>query len=287
MSTTLEAALDYAGRDWAVFPIAPRGKLPVIPSAHGQTESPCAGECGRDGHGFYDATTDPDRIAEWWRRWPAANIGLRTGVLFDVVDIDGPEGLAALDAYRADRPVTWGPEARTGGGGWHLFHLPTGAGNRAGVLAKVDFRGAGGYVVAPPSIHPSGRPYRWAELAGPGEALEPLPDWLLQLVLPAPAPAATPTAGRIRSLPSAYGRRALEAELGRVALASPGDRNHQLNRSAFALGQLVGAGVLAAELVVSSLVEAAARAGLSGTEVEKTIASGLRKGLSQPRQVAG
>ena len=285
MSAFLDAALDYASRGWPVFPIAPRGKLPVIPSAHGPAEPACAGECGRDGHGFYDATTDPDRIAEWWRRWPTANIGVRTGVLFDVVDIDGPEGLAALDAYRADRPVTWGPEARTGGGGWHLFHLPTGAGNRAGVLTKVDFRGAGGYIVAPSSIHPSGRPYRWTEMAGPDEALEPLPAWLLELVLPAPTPAATPTAGRIRALPSAYGRRALEAELGRVALASPGDRNHQLNRSAFALGQLVGAGVLAAELVVASLVEAAARAGLSGREVEKTIASGLRKGMREPRQV--
>ena len=144
VSAFLDAALDYAGRGWSVFPIAPRGKLPVIPSAHGPAEPACAGECGRDGHGFYDATTDSARIAEWWRRWPAANIGLRTGVLFDVVDIDGPEGLASLDAYRADRPVTWGPEARTGGGGWHLFHRPTGAGNRAGVLAKVDFRGAGG-----------------------------------------------------------------------------------------------------------------------------------------------
>jgi hypothetical protein len=279
-----DAALDYAARGFLVFPVAPRGKLPAIPSAHGAGESPCAGECGRDGHGFYDATTDPDRITEWWRRWPTANVGLRTGVVFDVVDIDGPEGLAALDSYRADRPVTWGPEVRTGGGGWHLFHLPTGAGCRTAMLPKVDFRGAGGYVVAPPSIHPSGRPYSWHEMAGPDEPLEPLPDWLLELVLPAP-PAPAPTNGKIRTLPSAYARRALESELGRVAMACEGDRNHQLNRSAFALGQLVASGALTAEVVVAGLVDAAARAGLAGREVEKTIASGLRNGMRSPRQV--
>lgn len=69
-------------------------------------------------------------------------------------------------------------------------------------------------------------------------------------------------------------------------MANEGDRNDQLNRSAFALGQLVGAGLLAAELVVGKLVDAAARAGLSGREVENTIASRLRNGLRQPRQVS-
>lgn len=284
-TTMLDADLAYAARGWPVFPVAARGKLPLIPSAHKPGEPPCAGECGRDGHGFNDATTDPERIAEWRRRWPEANTGLRTGVAFDAVDIDGPEGLAALNDYRADRPITWGPEAQTGGDGWHLLHQPSGAGNRAAMLPKVDYRGVGGYIVAPPSIHPSGRPYRWTQ-AGPETPLEPLPDWLVELVLPPIAPGAAPTAGKIRTLPSAYGRRALEAELGRVAMANEGDRNTQLNRSAFALGQLVAAGVLTADLVVGSLVEAASRAGLSGREVEKTIASGLRNGMRQPRQVS-
>lgn len=283
--TSVDAPRAYAERGWPVFPVAARGKLPLIGSAHKDGE-PCEGECGRDGHGFYDATTDLDRITEWWRRWPTANIGLRTGVVFDVIDIDGPEGLEALNVYRADRPITWGPESQTGGGGWHLLHLPSGAGNRAGVLRKVDFRGAGGYIVAPPSVHPNGGLYRWAEMAGPDEPLEPLPGWLVGLILP-PAPPSSPApAGGGRGVSSSYGRQALDAELGRVAMAVEGDRNHQLNRSAFALGQLVGAGVLSADVVVSNLVAAAARAGLTGAEVEKTIASGLRKGLSQPRQVS-
>ena len=68
-------------------------------------------------------------------------------------------------------------------------------------------------------------------------------------------------------------------------MAPVGSRNDQLNRSSFALGQLVAAGVLPLELVVSRLVEAAARAGLVGREVEATIASGLKKGMAQPRRV--
>lgn len=172
MSGLSAAALDYAASGWPVFPVAPRGKLPLLPSAHKDGDPPCRGECGREGHGCHDATTDVDRIATWWKRYPKANIGLATGVVFDVVDIDGQEGLDALNAYRAERPITWGPEAQTGGGGWHLFHQVSGAGNRAGLVRKVDFRGAGGYVVALPSVHPSGGIYQWTQ-AGPDEPLEP------------------------------------------------------------------------------------------------------------------
>lgn len=285
-SFLVDDARRYGLRGWPVLPLSPGGKLPVIASAHRPGEPLCRGECGRDGHGLHDATTDPERIAGWWDRWPTANIGLRTGVSFDVVDIDGPEGLAALNAYRAERPVTWGPEARTGGGGWHLYHLPTGAGNRAGLLPHVDYRGVGGYVVAPPSIHPNGRPYEWQPGAGPDEPLEPLAPWLLELVLPPKSPAPSTTsldtaAGRV----SAYGRRALDVELGRVALAVVGRRNDQLNASAFALGQLVAGGVLPTEVVAAQLMEAARRAGLGDVEAERSIVSGLRAGALSPRGV--
>ena len=79
MSALLDAALYYA-RDlkWPVFPVARRGKLPLIPRAHGRDEPPCRGECGRDGHGLHDATTNPGRVTAWWERWSDANIGLRT-----------------------------------------------------------------------------------------------------------------------------------------------------------------------------------------------------------------
>lgn len=87
----------------------------------------------------------------------------------------------------------------------------------------------------------------------------------------------------------AYGRKALDAECTRVALASPGTRNDALNRAAFSLGQLVGGGVLSREEVVNRLFAAACRAGLDEdpgcgeSGIRATIKSGLEAGLDQPR----
>lgn len=287
----LPAALDYARRGWPVFPVAKRGKLPAIASAHPQGDErrgSCRGECGSDGHGLHDATTDAERITGWWKQYRDANIGLRTGIAFDVLDIDGLDGLDALNTHRADRPTTWGPETLTGRGGHHLLFLPTGYGNRAGIVPHVDWRGVGGYIVAPPSVHPEGPTYQWT-VAGPDTPLESVPDWLLELVAPATAVTSgvapgTPFVG-VMSDASTYGQRALETEVGRVLLAPEGQRNHQLNRAAFALGQLVAGGVLDERDVVTALVEAASRAGLDGVETERTIASGLRDGKRQPRGI--
>jgi len=85
---------------------------------------------------------------------------------------------------------------------------------------------------------------------------------------------------------SAYAKRALESEVGRVALAANGQRNHVLNRGAFALGQLVGVGALDVDEAVGALLTAARGAGLEEREARKTIASGLWSGAARPRRVA-
>jgi hypothetical protein len=98
-------------------------------------------------------------VGGWWRRWPAANLALVTGRRFDVLDLDGDQGVEALRAVLSIAPGEHpGPVARTGGGGWHLLYAPTGLGNRVGMLPGVDWRGRGGLIVAPPSRHASGRP---------------------------------------------------------------------------------------------------------------------------------
>jgi len=282
-------ALAYAAIGGLVFPLAPRGKLPAIANPHpaGSPErATCRGECGLDGHGLRDGTTDPDRIVRWWTRWPAANIGLRTGVGFDVLDVDGEEGdraLGAIARQAGDLEMrTDGPMAETAHGS-HLFFAATGAGNRAGLVPKVDWRGAGGYVAAAPSIHPSGHRYAWLPGLGPDTPLEPPPSWLLQLVLPpAPVPG-MPPALLHRGGRHAYGRRALEAEVGRLALAQVGTRNHALNSAAFSLGQLVAGGELDPSEVAGALLTTAVRIGLTGPEAEATISSGMRRGLELPR----
>jgi hypothetical protein len=237
-------------------------------------------------HGLTEATTDVAMIERWWRAEPKANVGLRTGVAFDALDVDGDEGMAALAIeIPFDDPTVDGPTVTTGKGA-HVYVAVTGLGNRAGVLPGVDWRGKGGYVVAPPSVHPSGAVYGWKcgeddPAFGANAPIRPAPAWFLDLLDRRPAPA-PPRNDRLAKT-SAYGRRALEAECGRLALAPEGQRNHMLNAAAFALGQLVASGALSADEVIVSLVEVARLIGLNDTEVEATIESGMTAGLRSPK----
>lgn len=271
----LAAALEYARKGWLVLPIEPRGKRPLGRLAP---------------HGLKDASADPEVIWDWWVAEPEANIGLATGVAFDVLDIDGPGGHVGLvmEMGETDEPV-YGPTTVTGHG-WHCFVAPTGLGNRAGFVPGCDWRGQGGYVVAPPSTHPSGREYTWYlpddELVGVDAPIQPAPAWLLNL-LRHPEPASVPVATtRPARGTGAYGRRALESEVGKVLLAVQGRRNHTLNAAAFSLGQLIAGGVLDVDEVVDALLLAAERVGLAVQESRDTIASGLRSGAAQPRKLS-
>ena len=140
-------ALAYTRRGWRVFPCAPRGKVPLT------------------AHGLKDASTDEKQLTDWWDRWPSANIGVATGAEsgFFVLDVDGKDGnesLATLEREHGPLPTT--VEAKTGGGGRHLLfkHPGQAVKNSAGRLGPgLDVRGDGGYIVAPSSIHPTGKSY--------------------------------------------------------------------------------------------------------------------------------
>jgi hypothetical protein len=140
----------------------------------------------------------------------------------------------------------------------------------------VDWRGAGGYVVAPPSRHASGAAYTW--IRRPGGNLPGGPATLRELI----AGPAIFHDDRPIAHPDRYAAAALEAEVDRVAHAVVGTRNDTLNRAAFALGRLVGAGLLDAGLVASELSRAARWAGLGRVETRRTIRSGLTAGRRQP-----
>lgn len=275
----LEAAIAYVQRGWPVLPVQPRGKQPL----------------GRlVGHGLKDATLDEDQVERWWRAEPEANVGLVTGIAFDALDVDGPEGMDAINAAVPWYGEPWdglptndtvdGPTVITGGGGHHVYVAVTGSGNRAGLLPHVDWRGRGGYVVAPPSLHVSGRRYEWFPGWGLIRDIAPAPDWLLKLLRGSPVSLEAGRAARPVGTTS-YARGALEAEVGRVALAPEGTRNAELNRAAHALGQLVGGGVLDLGTVIAALEEVGQRVGLKYQEVRATIKSGLAAGMRSPRRV--
>lgn len=163
--TLLAAALWYAEQGVPVFALLPGRKHP-FGTCSDCKEPKCKGPstCGHDQcHGLLDATTDEPRIRRWWTDRPTANIGLATGHAFDVVDIDGPEGqnsrakhwddiFAKIDADAIAKVLTPRP------GGMHIYVPPTGDGNSAEIVPKVDYRGIGGYVLAPPSVIAPGNP---------------------------------------------------------------------------------------------------------------------------------
>lgn len=112
-----------------------------------------------------ESTTDAATIRGWWGKWPDANIGIdcgKSGLL--VLDADQYKDAYAGGAMLSETDEQT-PTVLTGGGGQHLWYrLPPGKtwGNSTGTLpAGIDIRGAGGFVVAPGSLHASGRLYEW------------------------------------------------------------------------------------------------------------------------------
>jgi hypothetical protein len=269
----LDAALGYAQRGWLVLPLQERGKAPdgrLVP------------------HGLKDASRDPARIRSWWRASPGANVGLRTGTTLDVVDLDGPRSL--LEDHGTFRP---GAVVATGRG-WHYYFAASGLPNRTALVPGVDVRGVGGYVVAPPSLHPSGTRYCFVDPGTgvpsqlpPRGALSMPPRWLAELCRrTGPERANTDDPIPLRLDASAYARAALAGECAAVAATAEGSRNDRLNRAAFAAGTLVAAGALDPLQVTELLTNAARRAGLPESEARRTIASGLKAGQERPRQLA-
>lgn len=231
--------------------------------------------------GILDATTEPATIAGWWQRFPRANVAVATGPASGIVvlDIDGPDGeasLVALERRHGPLPETY-PMQWTGGGrgGWQgFFQYPAGRTIRttAGRIGhKIDVRAAGGSALIPPSS--TVEDYRWA---GDRLPLEPLPPaWIALLDPPAPQPKPW-RPGDHRAHGSRYVLRALESELAMVAVAPPGRRNEQLNRSAHALFRFAGNGELDPKIVADALTHAGRHAGLSGPEIASTLASAAR-----------
>lgn len=142
--------------------------------------------------GVLNADTDPQVIREWWSLYPDANIGIATGDASGVVvlDIDeehgGGQTLATLEERFGQLPNTWC--VLTGGGGYHFYYrMPSlDIRNSAGSIGPgIDVRGNGGYVVAPPSVHISGTPYKWSPLLHPKSIdLADVSGWLRERMVP-------------------------------------------------------------------------------------------------------
>ena len=261
MTSSLEDILELASTGFRIFPC--REKRPITKN------------------GFKDASADPEQITTWWTQYPDAQVGLPTGQNINafVLDIDlpdGPASLVALEAKHGTLPPSW--QTRTASGGEHRFYaLPADRKirNSASKLAPgLDVRGEGGYVITPPSPG-----YVWtSDSVGLAQA----PGWLLDLIAPFPPTASCPAEPSAGTTP--YGRKALEAEAARIALAPIGTRNQTLNNAAYSIGQLIAGGQIDRSEAEGTLLHAADRAGLNPAEAAKTFSSGLAAGEQHPRR---
>lgn len=244
---TVDQALAYASRGWPVFPCRPGSKAPA-------TE-----------HGFRDASTDPDRIRAWWKRIPDANVAIATGSPGpDVLDVD-QHGQAGNGFRSFNRLVDVGLVGRPGeivvtpSLGLHAYYA--GSRQASGRLPRhhLDFRAAGGYVLAPPS-RVDGKSYRLIQInLGADEGL----SWSAVTELLDPRPD--------RPLQS---RAAARTQLGRLAAwvetLEEGNRNSGLFWAACRAVEAGEHGVL------DDLAAAAAKTGLSEREITRTISSARR-----------
>lgn len=158
-------ALRYGRMGLKVFPCRPKGKEPLTP------------------HGHKDATTDLPQIRRWWTQWPDANIGIPTGKASGLLVLDADPrngGFESLEALFTHHKKTKTVVQITGGGGLHIFFEHPGSMRGKKLAPGIDVKADGGYIIASPSVHPSGKRYRWVEGRSLAD-LQPakLPDWLL------------------------------------------------------------------------------------------------------------
>lgn len=227
----LTAALEYAAAGFRVFPLAAGDKNPITQ------------------HGFHDATTDKEQIRRWWKKRPRSNIGIATGEttsgkFLTVIDLDkehtpGQDGFAELYEWQKENGVL--PEtltAKTGGGGNHLYFFtekPYGIDQHIfGEESGIDVRGVGGYIVAPPSVHKSGRRYEWTAGFDPSQIAQggAVLDKLLSFKTPRevkPENSAEKPKKRAAKTPALVPLDRIEATIQRLELNfSVGSRNHDL-----------------------------------------------------------
>jgi len=245
----LANALAYARRGWPVFPCRPGRKEPDT------------------AHGFKDATTDPGRITAWWTAVPSRNVAIATGAPGpDVLDVDVRPGGSGYPAFRQlqragllENPLAI---VATPSGGLHAYYAGTGQASGRLPGHHLDFKAAGGYVLAPASAV-GGNPYRPVWHQQDQQAAGRRLDWAAAAVLLNPRqPDRQPALQPDHADP--------------VRLAAWVARLPEGNRNTGLFWAACRAAETGHPAALDALAEAAGTAGLPEEEITRTIASARR-----------
>jgi hypothetical protein len=284
----VEAALEYAGRGIPVFPCRADTKRPLTT------------------HGFKEASTDPEQIRSWWRRWPNAMLACPTGPVIGAWVLDIDDSVAFEAACDIPPPAT---RKSMTGKGYHLWFRWDDATPVRNVQRSVkgwpfpklpgaETRGEGGYVILPPSRHPNGRTYEWES----DEPAAAAPAGLLEIIRAGPQVSheveqidSTPprdllTTAVRAGTDSAYGLAALTAECAAISSARAGAQEKALNDGALKIGGLVGGGCVSFEIALAQLIAAGFRLTShdaddpwTAQQITAKVERGLRDGMRSPR----
>ena len=256
------AAIGYAEQGIAVFRLLPRAKEP------------------KDKGGFQTAATDQAKLIDLWNKGRASfNVGIATGAIsgFWVLDLDGEQAEAALAALEAQHGALPATVEQATGKGRHLCFAWDPARpvrnlskrSRERIGPEIDVRGDGGYIVAPPSVHPSGRVYAWSPGRSPAEiAFAPAPGWLMDLVVPpvserAAAPKPAPRV-KVEGSATPYGEAALANACRTISTAPVGRQESTIWETACSIGRLCAGGEIQTRYAFAQLVDAALSLAPSG-----------------------
>jgi hypothetical protein len=293
-------AIRYLALGWSVIPLAYREKHPAW-SALPQVYDPAQKRKVGKWEEYQHRHARQDEVEYWFGR-AACNVGIVCGKISGIVGID----CDSFSAYMWVRRNLMGYHDQTpiasSGAGHHVFFAYPGkpVANSVGTLGVdgLDIRGDGGYLVAAPSIHPSGRAYHW--IIPPDTPLLNLPAWFFDPVQgcdPAPATATLSDLGNSAAGVYPTGKSWATARFETVCSnlrrakvpagnSDRGSRNDMLFKAAHAAGQIMGlkpmyqarVGTLDRATVERELHAIALGLGLTDREIKATLASGIKKG---------
>lgn len=148
-------ALEYVDNGWSVLPVKPEDKRPYMTNWLQYTR----------------VRANKQSVANWFNSLTGAGIGVVTGRISNMVvlDIESDCPYPIEDILKKYPTQMY---SRTGSGGYHLFYqYPTNVprvANRVGIFERADLRADGGFIVLPPTIHPSGGRYEWIKTGALG-----------------------------------------------------------------------------------------------------------------------